>query len=74
LLVPKARQALDRYGHQLVIGNMLNTRKWLVVLVDQHNEHEIRLSKEQLNQGVEIEEQIIKKLVEQHSEHIIKYQ
>ncbi|KAI8054524.1 DNA/pantothenate metabolism flavoprotein [Syncephalis plumigaleata] len=74
MLIPKARHALNRYGHQLVIGNMLNSRKWLVVLVDQHNEHEIRLSKEQLEQGVEIEEQIIKKLIEQHSEHIVKYQ
>ncbi|RKP28164.1 DNA/pantothenate metabolism flavo protein [Syncephalis pseudoplumigaleata] len=70
LLIPKARHALHRYGHQLVIGNMLNSRKWLVVLVDQHSEHEIRLSKEQLEQGVEIEEHIVKKLIEQHSAHI----
>lgn len=33
ILIPKARASLERYGHQLVIGNLLNTRKYEVVLV-----------------------------------------
>lgn len=33
LLVSKAHQALDRYSHHLVIGNLLSTRKWEVVFV-----------------------------------------
>ena len=33
LLVTKAEQALDRYGHDLVIGNLLATRKWEVVFI-----------------------------------------
>ncbi|KAI9748870.1 MAG: hypothetical protein M4579_007089, partial [Chaenotheca gracillima] len=33
ILVSKARQALDRYAHHLVIGNLLATRKWEVVFV-----------------------------------------
>ena len=33
LLVTKAEQALDRYQHDLVIGNLLSTRKWEVVFV-----------------------------------------
>ena len=33
LLVTKAEQALDRYQHDLVIGNMLTTRKWEVVFI-----------------------------------------
>jgi len=33
LLLPKARQALERYGHQVVIGNDLNRRKFEVVFV-----------------------------------------
>jgi phosphopantothenate-cysteine ligase len=33
LLVTKAEQALDRYGHDLVIGNLLTTRKWEVVFI-----------------------------------------
>ncbi|KAJ7218788.1 DNA/pantothenate metabolism flavoprotein [Mycena haematopus] len=34
LLVPKARAALERYGHQVVIGNELHTRKWQVIFVE----------------------------------------
>ena len=33
LLVAKAQQALERYSHHLVIGNLLSTRKWEVVFV-----------------------------------------
>ncbi|KAI9824336.1 MAG: hypothetical protein M1826_007358 [Phylliscum demangeonii] len=33
LLVAKSRQALRRYAHHLVIGNLLARRKWEVVLV-----------------------------------------
>ena len=33
LLVSKAEHALDRYGHDLVIGNLLTTRKWEVVFI-----------------------------------------
>ncbi|KAF8068774.1 phosphopantothenate-cysteine ligase [Lyophyllum atratum] len=33
LLVPKARAALERYGHQVVIGNDLHRRKYEVVFV-----------------------------------------
>ncbi|KAF7303170.1 Phosphopantothenate-cysteine ligase [Mycena kentingensis (nom. inval.)] len=34
LLIPKARAALNRYGHQVVIGNELHTRKYQVVFVE----------------------------------------
>jgi phosphopantothenate-cysteine ligase len=33
ILVKKARYALDKYAHHLVIGNLLSTRKWEVVFV-----------------------------------------
>jgi phosphopantothenate-cysteine ligase len=33
LLIPKSRAALERYGHQIVIGNNLNTRKYQVLFV-----------------------------------------
>jgi len=33
LLIPKAHASLERYGHQVVIGNMLTTRKFEVVFV-----------------------------------------
>ncbi|GLB42069.1 putative DNA / pantothenate metabolism flavoprotein [Lyophyllum shimeji] len=34
LLAPKARAALERYGHQVVIGNDLNHRKYEVLFVE----------------------------------------
>lgn len=37
ILIKKATQALDRYNHQLVIGNLLQTRNKEVVFVDQEN-------------------------------------
>jgi len=33
LLIPKAKQSLARYGHQVVIGNDLHSRKYQVVFV-----------------------------------------
>lgn len=33
LLIPKARAALERYGHQVVIGNELHRRKYEVVFI-----------------------------------------
>ncbi|KAL9120238.1 MAG: hypothetical protein Q9187_003204, partial [Circinaria calcarea] len=33
LLITKAQKALHRYSHHLVIGNLLSTRKWEVVLI-----------------------------------------
>ncbi|KAI9678486.1 MAG: hypothetical protein M1829_002084 [Trizodia sp. TS-e1964] len=33
ILVSKARYALNRYSHHLVIGNLLSTRKWEVIFV-----------------------------------------
>lgn len=33
ILVHKAKYALERYSHNLVIGNLLSTRKWEVVFV-----------------------------------------
>ena len=37
LLIPKAVGALQRYGHQLVIGNDLNRRKFEVVFVERRS-------------------------------------
>jgi phosphopantothenate---cysteine ligase (ATP) len=37
LLIPKACAALERYGHQVVIGNDLNRRKYEVVFVSRRN-------------------------------------
>ncbi|KAI9485945.1 MAG: DNA/pantothenate metabolism flavoprotein [Benjaminiella poitrasii] len=70
LLVPKARQALTRYGHQVVIGNMLRTRKQTVTLITKESEKVLSLTLEQLEDNIEIESKIIPELVRIH-EHWI---
>jgi len=64
ILVAKARKALDKYGHKLVIGNLLDTRKREVLLVFKDEMEEVRLSDAELEAGVEIEEKIISRLIE----------
>lgn len=45
LLVSKAQQSLYRYHHDLVIGNLLATRKWEVVFISKEGEKWIRVPK-----------------------------
>ncbi|XP_054003300.1 phosphopantothenate--cysteine ligase [Hylaeus anthracinus] len=66
LLIPKARSALNKYKHNLVIANMLQTRKQRVIIVSQENEYVISLTDEQLNKGVEIEQLIVSDLIDRH--------
>ncbi|KAG8180804.1 hypothetical protein JTE90_008589 [Oedothorax gibbosus] len=63
ILLSKARGALEKYGHKLVIANELHNRKQKVVFVTKEDEQHIVLSEEDLNQGKEIEETIIKELI-----------
>lgn len=70
LLVPKARYALTKYGHQVVIGNMLKTRKQTVTLITQNSEKVLSLTKEQMYGDVEIESLIISELVQIHQKWI----
>ncbi|CAG9539102.1 unnamed protein product [Cercopithifilaria johnstoni] len=72
ILVSKARQALQNYGHQLVIGNILDTRKERVIFVSNEDKEEtISLSDEQKAAGVEIEQSIIEKLCEMHDKLLL---
>lgn len=70
LLVPKARQALERYGHQVVIGNMLKTRKETVTLITQQSQKVLSLTKDELDHDIEIESLIIPQLVQIHQNWI----
>lgn len=73
LIVPKSRAALERYGHQVVIGNSLADRKHEVVFVDRSGETWVRIhadARESIGSGGEvreIEEDIVDKLVHMHS-------
>jgi phosphopantothenate---cysteine ligase (ATP) len=75
LLVPKARAAIERYGHQLVIGNDLSRRKQEVVFVTRQGEEWLRVtpagSSVSASAGpVEIEVEIVDRLVRKHTDWI----
>ncbi|OJJ44238.1 hypothetical protein ASPZODRAFT_71951 [Penicilliopsis zonata CBS 506.65] len=61
ILVYKARTALQRYSHHLVIGNLLSTRKWEVVFVTPDPPHErwIRVPKSKRSKSISgVEDQV----------------
>ncbi|ODV83146.1 hypothetical protein CANARDRAFT_9869 [[Candida] arabinofermentans NRRL YB-2248] len=67
ILIKKARGALKRYNHQLVIGNLLQSRKIEVVFVTNDSEKWIKLSSDQINNNIDIESLIIPEVIKQHS-------
>lgn len=71
ILIKKAMSALERYLHQLVIGNLLQTRKKEIVFVtpDGHEDW-VRLTDEQYAQKEEIEKLIIPKVISYHQQWI----
>ncbi|KAG0348925.1 hypothetical protein BG004_003642 [Podila humilis] len=71
LLPMKSRQALKRYGHQIVIGNILTTRKRLVNMITMDDACEIHLTQEEDEvQHIEIESRIVPELIKRHSDWI----
>lgn len=74
ILLDKARKALERYNHQLVIGNLLQTRKHEVTFVTNDRVEKYNLTKEQEDAGVEIEGIIIPQVIRLHEEWIEKSQ
>ncbi|EGG02372.1 uncharacterized protein MELLADRAFT_38628 [Melampsora larici-populina 98AG31] len=81
LLIPKAQAALERYGHQLVIANELHTRKHQVIFVMKNGQIE-RIGLPQFSSvpvvgtnpegrdQVEIEDQIVERLIIRHDQWI----
>lgn len=67
LLIDKARGALAKYKHKMVIGNTLQTRKERVVLVMPSSVSEIALSSEEMEAGIEIESKIVSDLSKKHN-------
>ncbi|KAK6360722.1 hypothetical protein TWF730_006849 [Orbilia blumenaviensis] len=76
LLIKKCTMALKRYSHHLVIGNLLQHRKYEVVFVDQESTSWLRLpqnAEEETNggklpgkQNLEIEALIVPEVVRRH--------
>ena len=71
ILIKKANEALQRYQHQLVIGNLLQSRKQEVVFVYSDGSRKwIKLTDEQVANKVEIECKIIPEVIRQHNHWI----
>jgi phosphopantothenate---cysteine ligase (ATP) len=78
--VLKAQSSLRRYGHQVVIGNDLNRRKFEVVLISQPLEQDAIAGDKFVEQWIkidlaadpakEIEEDIVADLVGRHAKWI----
>ncbi|KAF9652657.1 phosphopantothenate-cysteine ligase [Thelephora ganbajun] len=79
LLIPKAQDALEKYGHTLVIANALHRRKFEVAFVyrthytdssaSQFAESWVRIDLEK-NPEKEIEEDIVEELVKRHKQWV----
>nr|CAD7194825.1 unnamed protein product [Timema douglasi] len=70
LLISKARGALTKYKHKLVIANILQTRKNKVVMVTTDSHYEIVVTQEETNSAVEIEAKIVADLKQKHDHFI----
>ncbi|XP_014664508.1 PREDICTED: phosphopantothenate--cysteine ligase-like [Priapulus caudatus] len=69
LLLQKSEGALDKYQHNVVVGNVLETRKRQVIIVTSGEVEGVAISKEELHQGVEIELKLVDNLAKKHSRY-----
>ena len=71
LLIPKSLDALDKYGHDMVIANRLDTRKHHVLFIHKNKQVDVvALSEQEKQQGIEIEQNMITKIVHLHQHHL----
>lgn len=73
ILIAKARDSLNKYKHKLVVGNMLQTRRQKVVFVTPESSYEVLLSREQMINGMEIEDLIVSNVVISHSNFLASF-
>ncbi|XP_074652178.1 phosphopantothenate--cysteine ligase-like [Tubulanus polymorphus] len=69
LLLSKSKQALEKYQHQVVIGNILEGRKREVTIVQTDTITPIVLSQTEIDNEIEIELRIVKNLCKLHEQH-----
>ena len=70
VLIQKSHAALAAYSHQVVIANILNSRKRKVLVITKENILDIELSQKDVIEGVEIEQLLIEHLARLHEEFI----
>ncbi|XP_062518803.1 phosphopantothenate--cysteine ligase-like isoform X2 [Corticium candelabrum] len=61
-----AREALDKYKHQVVISNVLATRRKQVTLVTKTEEKMLSLSDHEFHMGIDVEQKIVDELLKHH--------
>ena len=71
-LIEKATAALRKYKHDLVIGNLLQTRREEVTLVTERESSLLRLTEHQKVECIEIERLIVEEVCNRHR-NFIKY-
>ncbi|XP_029007673.1 phosphopantothenate--cysteine ligase [Betta splendens] len=70
ILLGKARRALDTYRHQVVVANILDSRRGYVVVVTPDTQAELILTEEDVKNDIEIEERIVSNLTSAHNKFI----
>lgn len=70
MLMEKARGALQKYKHNLVIGNILQTRRNKVTFVTMDDCFDITISSDEYKSGKEIEERIVAHVMERHEKYL----
>ncbi|XP_003973447.1 phosphopantothenate--cysteine ligase isoform X2 [Takifugu rubripes] len=70
ILLEKARRALDTYRHQVVVANVLDSRRGYVVVVTPETQTELILTDEDEKNEVEIEDRIVSNLTSAHKKFI----
>lgn len=70
ILITKAMDALKKYNHNLVIGNILNTRKYKVTFVTKDSQQDITISPEEEKNNIEIESKIVRELSAKHEKYL----
>ncbi|XP_059807881.1 phosphopantothenate--cysteine ligase [Hypanus sabinus] len=71
-LVARARKALATYRHQVVVANILETRRVYVLIVTENSQIDLALSEKEAKQHREIEEKIVEHLSECQTNFIEK--
>lgn len=66
ILLHKAKEALQKYNHNIVVANLLQSRYRSVILVTKSSETTVSLQPVEICNGVEIEQKIVNKLTDIH--------
>lgn len=72
MLFAKSVKALEKYKHQVVVGNILEKRKHELMIVQSTDmtRKDILLSKEESSRGIPIERKLVEVLASIHSRNI----